>query len=59
MTSHRKALIKGTSSGIGPATSSFLASKQFHVILVARRIDQLYELENQILLGVLSTCIFT
>jgi short-subunit dehydrogenase len=42
MTSHRKALIKGTSSGIGPATSSFLASKQFHVILVARHIDQLY-----------------
>lgn len=48
MTSQRKVLITGASSGIGAATATYLSARQYHVILVARRIDRLNELKAQI-----------
>lgn len=48
MNSTRIVLITGASSGIGAATSIYLASKQCEVILVARRLDRLNELKDQI-----------
>lgn len=45
----RKVLITGASSGIGASASLFLASKQIHVILVARRLDRLESLKDQII----------
>ncbi len=43
------ALITGASSGIGKATAIHLASKGAKVVLVARRIERLKELEEQII----------
>jgi short-subunit dehydrogenase len=45
---HRKVLITGASSGIGASTAILLAKNQFHVILVARRLERLKDLRNQI-----------
>ncbi|MGS2738943.1 SDR family NAD(P)-dependent oxidoreductase [Sinomicrobium sp. M5D2P17] len=42
------ALVTGASSGIGKATAIHLASKGAKVVLVARRIERLNELEQQI-----------
>lgn len=46
--SKQKVLITGASSGIGAAFASFLAEKGFHVLLTARRKDNLSDLKQTI-----------
>lgn len=43
------ALVTGASSGIGESTAYFLASKGLEIILVARRIKKLYEIQERII----------
>lgn len=42
------ALVTGASSGIGKDIAKYLASKNYDLILTARREDRLYELKNEI-----------
>jgi 3-hydroxy acid dehydrogenase/malonic semialdehyde reductase len=44
----KKALVTGASSGIGLATSIFLAKEGTHLVLVARRKEQLLQIQNEL-----------
>ncbi|MEO8815563.1 MAG: SDR family oxidoreductase [Mycobacterium sp.] len=46
--SQRVAVVTGASSGIGEATARALAAQGFHVIVVARRVDRITALAEQI-----------